>query len=615
MSNLPKPERDLQIDRRFPPSLRGTIYQAMIEAIAEETSLWRDAMKKQKMFFYDIDKVDKERLIEICKIFEIPFVTVSDELSYLKEEVRAIPFKILYKGTPLLYKSFFYAIDRYGEVFVYIYHGDTDTIERSMEEPFQEASCTPQNLPFRHRSKGDFSGVIISWLRLDSGKYLDANGKSSWRLDTSLSEISTNHIGLEYFIDSVIKRNGNDYLMTKEYLDYITQNIEFARRVKEVPHVGSQLSIQSDTSGLCNSFDPTSEYSIPKLKLKVVTRPDFFEKASSLIDIAYMDFGIGKNEVASVTEPEIDFPVKLESKIYSVSIPLKNKLSNVNYVGVVGEYVGQTMGDFEILDGSQINGTQKIFSFVLPFFPIKRGNIVLKFNLPNDGLVYEVTDDYRGSLLSSYGKGVIDYETGECKLSTDFEYPLSVDMEEGVSPNAFNGGRTVFSKTLTDNEPLIPEKIYLTFTVDQNNNPITYRVGDTRENNASIGNFVHPFIDTGTINYLTKKIDIKFKVPLVGRSIKPFRCDYSIHIDYLLPEGTSLTAFYYFTQSMVPITEIGLRNNKGELLSYATFPPFEFPSSLYHLSFMLLIKKFEVLREDENEENVNDNEPESDEDN
>jgi len=200
------PVKDLKTIRRFPPSLRGTVYEAMLAAVSEELSVWRDAIREQKTSFYDVDKMSLDRLIEVSGTFQVPFMTtIKSDISFLQEEVRSIPFKIYYKGTPTLYKSFFYAVDRYGEMFIYVYRADIDNIMRSMLDPFSNALLTSPHLPFRHNSKGDFSGSIEDWLKLDSELYLDA-GDALWKLDTSAMEISTNHIGLEYFIDRIITR-------------------------------------------------------------------------------------------------------------------------------------------------------------------------------------------------------------------------------------------------------------------------------------------------------------------------------------------------------------------------------------------------------------------------
>jgi hypothetical protein len=601
LEELLVPVKDLKTTKRFPPSLRGTIYESMLEAVSEELSIWRESIREQKTSFYDVNLMSLERLTEICKTFGVPFVTsVKSDMLFLREEVRSIPFKIYFKGTPTLYKSFFYAIDRYGEMFIYIYRADINNIMRSMLEPFNEAYQTPLNLPFRHRSRGDFSGSIEDWLKLDSGLYLDA-GDAMWRLDTSATEISTNHIGLEFFIDRIISRKDidiaigtetiNEYLMTKEYLDYINKNMEFARRAKEVPHIGSQLSIQTDTSGLCNSFDPSSEYSIPDLKLKAVTHQDFFKLVNSSHDITHVEFGIKSQDVPSVENPDVDFPEDLASKVYSVPVLFKNQLDDTYFMGAIGEYLGQSLNGFQVLDESNFDGVEQKFTFKLPFAPIQRGNIKLEFRLPS-GEIFAITDDRRGALMSIYGKGTVDYKTGICELKTKFNYSQIVDsLETGLQPES---ERKHFIYTLANGPSVVPSSVWLTFTVGTDADQRTYMVNDTPDYPGSpLGKFIHSLIEEGQgfINYSTKEIDVIFTSPLVKPSVKPFSCKYCFPVDYTLPVGTVLLASYFFTQQPILITEAGFRNKDGILVNYATFPPFEFNSTAYHLNFMIMVRK------------------------
>jgi hypothetical protein len=596
-ADIPDPVADLKTNKRLPPSLRGAVYESMLGAVSEELSVWREAIRQRKTSFYDVDAMDVERLTEICGTFGVPFITsVKSDVFFLREEVRSIPFKIYYKGTPILYKSFFYAVDRYGEMFVYQYRADVNDIVRSKLPPFDDTASTPPNLPFRHRSHGDFSGGVEGYLTLDAGLVLDA-GNVPWVLDVATAEISTNHIGLEYFIDRIITRKdidpatgaetANDYLMTKEYLNYMGGSVEFARRAKEVPHIGSQLSVQTDASGLCNSYDPSSEYTIPPLKLKAVTRPDYFSLVSSAHDIALVEFGVGKKEVASVQNPGAPFPLELASKVCSVPVASKDQLESAGFIGAVGECLGQALNKFSVLDGSSFDGESQDFDFSLPFAPIQRGNIILEFHLPA-GDVLTVADDRKGLLMSLNGRGTVDYATGNCHISTKFDYSQVDSMEMDVPSGGgwITDGRTRFTHILQGGDFVAPGSLWLTFTSGEGADQRTYMANDD-----GLGRFTHPLIQSGLVDYAAKKVDVVFNSPLVDPSIKPFTCKYSFPVDFKLPEGTTLLASYFFTQQSIYITEAGFRGKDGDLLNYAVFPPFEFNSKAYHLDFMLLVKR------------------------
>jgi hypothetical protein len=481
-------------------------------------------------------------------------------------------------------------------MFIYNYRSGLDSIAKSMFLPFDEATLTLPNLPFRQRSYDDFSGDVKGRSTLDSGLYLDVED-ALLTLDTSSVEITTNHVGLEYFIDRIILRKDidpvtgietiNEYLMTQEYLNYINRSIEFARRVKEVPHIGSHLSIQTDTSGLCNSYDSSSEYSVPSLKLKAVTRPDFFSLVASSSDIVYVEFGTGKRDVASVQDPSVPFPSELAAKICSIPVPFQYRFMDALYAGAIGEYSGQFLNELLILDSSAFDGDTQEFDFSLPFAPVQRGNITLKFRLPSGGTLF-VTDDRKGVFMSPNGCGAIDYKTGVCHLSTKFDYPQVDSMETTVLPDAPDPteGRTHFTHILQEGTSVVPGSLWLVFTVGNGVAQRTYTVTDDGK-----GNFEHSLIQLGIVNYITKRIDVIFTVPLVDPAIKPFNCKYSFPVDFKLPPGTELSASYLFTHQLVYITEVGFRDKNGELLNYATFPPFEFNSTAYHLDFMILVKK------------------------
>jgi hypothetical protein len=595
------PVKNFHTDKRIPPTIRGTIYEAMLRAVSEELAIWRAKIGEIKTTFYDIDSVDINRLIDLANEFGVPFITtIKGDLSWIQEEVRSIPFKIFHKGTTTLYISFITAVNRFGEIFVYTYREDFGGISRSMLLPFEVANITPQNKPFVHKSRGDFSGTIKSWISLDEAYYLDA-GESLWRLDTSSSVMSTNHIGIEYWIDRIIQReikDGNhiifeDFLMTKEYLDYMDVSMEFGRRAKEVPHIGSQLSVQTDLTGLCNAFDPSSEYSVPDLKLKIAARSDLMDHAPSGFDIEYIEFGVGAQKIASVQNPEVPFPIDLNYRVARIPILFRDHYDTDNYIGAEGEYLGKAVQEIKLLSGSQwFDGVNKNFNFTLPLYPVQRGNIVFEFRLPEsfESAIFPVEDDRKGKLISTYGKGNINYQTGVGNIITDFEYNTS---EFVITQPVGETDRRHFVQELVKGSSTVAitkESVWLSFMIGEGVNRRMYLVQDD-----GLGHFYHQKIVNGLINYQTRILDVTFTDPLVDPEIKPFKCDYSYHIDYALPEGTEFWAHYYFTQQIISITEAGFRSRDGTLIIYATFPPLEFSSTKYHCNFLALVKKNTIL--------------------
>jgi hypothetical protein len=612
--------KDLHSVKRIPPSIRGTVYEAMLQSVSEELAIWRSSIGKIKETFFDVDLVDIERLTVLANTFGVPFISsVKDDIDWFREEVRSIPFKIFYKGTTTLYRSFFLAVDRLGEIYVYTYQSGLSELSPSMLNPLNGVEDTPQNLPLRHRSRNDFSGVVKTWISLDENYFLDSD-ETLWKLDVNSSETTTNHIGIEYWIDRIIYResvkNGQkiseELLMSKEYLDYLSVSMDFARRTKEVPHIGSQLSIITDTTGLCNFFDPSSEYSIPSLKLKVAARSDFSVHAPTGYDILYAEFGSGIRELPSVQNPDIPFPNDLANQMARVTIGFRNHYENSYISGAMGEYLGQTIQETKLLSGNMFDGVNQNFKFTLPIVPVKKGKAQFEFRLPDGITIYATRDDKKGGLLSIYAKGTLNYKTGEGTLTTKFDYPgtefitrivddFKYNQKSSISDFLYNDessssfpynaleGTPRFMQELVEGAETIvlnPGSIWLSFMTGTGVNKRSWLVQD----NGS-GEFVHPKIKFGKINYQTRILDIQFTESLVDKDIQPFKCTYTYPVDYALPTKTELWVNFYFTQDITSITEAGFRSRDGTLVVYATFPPMEFISNKYHCDFMALVKK------------------------
>jgi len=570
---------DLYTEKRIPPVLKGTIYQTFLEAIAEEISLFRDQMYQQKTSFYDPEKMEKERLIQISENFGVPFSTVvRDDLDFLRQEVNNIGFKLFYKGTPTLYKSFFLSIDRIGQMFIYTYSSASNYLQRSMKDPCDSAASTDKNLPFLFKSKNDFSGVVKDFLTLDSGFILDDS--PAFKLDTSNSKISSNHIGLEYFIDRIIRKNNKDYLMTDEYLLFLSENINWGRRCKEVPHIGSQLSIQTDLSGKINFLFPDQEFSVPSLKTNVVASPNLLDYISSQYDITEARFGIGSKILPSVQNPDIPFPTDLESTVAVMSVNSSDTYENESYVGATGEYIGQEIRQLKIKD--DFSGSETHFNFTLPLAPIRKGNVCLSIKQHGLADPLYVLDDKKGIFKSNKMLGSIDYETGNCTLDTDFEYDTSYVVSDAFSEEDPGLWAYVVDKDETD---LTPGSVKITFTMGEGSSKKTYTVADDGEGHFQSS----PVIVASEINYESGEIQIRFTQTLSKDS--SIENKYSYHVSWKPEAEDILYASYFFVLNSIEITELGFFNTKGDLLVYATFPPLQFSSTEFHCNFTILVDK------------------------
>jgi hypothetical protein len=589
----------LRTEKRLPPSLRGTVYEAMVKAIAEEIWGYRQAVKQQKQSFWDTGAMDRERLVQISKTMNAPFVTSLDETEeFVRQEILAIPFKIKYKGTATLYKSFFPAAGRIGQVFIYYWQSVNNAIIRSAKNPIADLLIIPPGETFLHESENDFSGFIENTLTLDSGLKLDiAAGGVLWTLDTKDNQITINHIGLEYYIDRVIKKMvttgagtfEREFLMTSEYLNFIRVNTEYGRRAKEVPHVGSQLSIQTDLSGCFDSFRPGDPYTIPPVKVKAAARADALSLIESVDDLTYMEFGTGSQPLPSALDGgTVAFPAGLAGRVSRVETIYRERFETEKAIGVVGEYAGQQINRYTLFTA---NGVDKEFRFSMPYKPIQRGNVKIVMEAP--GVPARIiTDDRAGNLAGTYGQGTVNYNTGEVFLTTDF---VRTSAEVPATPPEYNDlfdpGKTHYEFTL-GNRNLAPGSITMSFHTGDGENE---RVAAVRDTGA--GTFEDsPHIISASIDYAAGGFIIDFAAPLTPGS--PFEITASYPVNYVLPAGTEIIADYYFTQAVIEITEAGLFNSAGDMICYATFPPFEFSSVDYHLNLLFAFRKDRLFNGD-----------------
>jgi len=578
---------ELRIEKRIPPSLKNTIYESMAKAIAEEMYEYRRDVKKQKQSLWDASEMDKERLIQISKTFDVPFTASLDNTEeFARQEILAIPFKIKFKGTATLYKSFFLAANRIGQIFIYYFQSASNALIRYAKDPIADLPIIPPGETFIYYSSNDFSGFVEEEQHLDTGLRLDV-GDPLWTLDTKDSQITSNHIGLEYVIDRIITKivNGKEkeYLMTAEYLNFISVNMEYGRRAKEVPHVGSQLNIQTDLSGTFDSFSPGEPYTIPSVKVKAATRKNALSLIESVEDLLYMEFGTGRQPLPSAAPGDATpFPTALAQRVSLTETIYRERFENVKAIGVVGEYLGQQINKYTV---HTAGGSENEFRFTLPYKPIRRGNV--RFIITHPSIIQPkiVTDDQTGNLTGDYGKGTINYNTGEVFLTTKFDNKMT---EKPAVPPKY------------DDEVEKDKKIYDVQLKSRNIYPgsmlLSFHVGDGDDEHIAlvrdngVGAFLgHPNIVNSSIDYQDGWLVVEFDRPLTPNSA--FEVSLAYPVDYILPEGAEIIADYYFTQATIEITEAGLFSLKGDLISYATFPPFEFSATDNHLNVLFAFRK------------------------
>ena len=590
---------DLRLVKKIPYYLRNAFWKNFIEAIEQEFELFNSDRIEKKKNLYNIAEMDYDRLREISATLGVLFdASINDSIEFLRKEVEAIPFKIKYKSTVRLYESFFKSLDRQGEIYVYYFKKTSDALVRNAEDLLKNLVGYDLTTPYPHSSSHIFTGQIEDALKLDTGLILDIENEGViWELDTVESEISTNHLGLEFFIDRIITkevRDENDnlvnkeFLMTWEYMDFIQVNTDFSRRVKEVPHVGCQLTAITDSSGVYDNL--SDDYSTPSIKLKTLTTGSFSNIISAL-NLSYIEFGIGTYPNLNSKYAPGTSPNQLEQRVARNFVLFDEKYEDGNYIGGTAEYRGQQINRFLLhnQDGYQlddpygqgdVDGDNNDFRGTLPFAPIQKGNV--RFVFYHDDLLYEIIDDRKGHLIGLGAYGDLDYQTGEYSFSTDIDYYAEDIVFTG------DGSST---EVYTELDLPSPIQSLPTTNPDDPHFWIIYNVGNRTyiTKDDGYGNIAGEKITSGAIDYEHGIINIIFSEPITANENVIYRYQYN---KITTPDpNTEIKVDFYFTVQSIEITEAGLFDENDEMIAYATFPPIEFTSSRNHLSMAFIIKK------------------------
>jgi len=426
------------LQKKLPPNMKSDFWRDFIDCIEEESEEYK-ALISKKLNTYDIDKMDYERLLEVADLLNVPFdVSVIGTEDFLRSEIKSIPFRIKYKATAKLYLSFLLAMERKG--FLYLYYWNGSNLIRHSHSLLSNINGVDPSIPYGLPSKMNFSSFISESLHLDSGLTLDDS--PTWFLDNRSSKANTKHLCLEIMCDRVfygeevgLAPSNNlapsntlapitkiSYLMRPKYFSYLKTNIDISKKVTEVIHIGAQLVVIGDNSRYYDSLG--LQYTMPQIQTNVVTTNNM-TSITSVADMKYIVFGIDKwVYLPSQVNHNGTMPTALREKIAKIPILLDEKWEDSNWYGVNATYIGNLVNDLVIGTG---NGSQTLFTYSLPYFPIKPGNVKVSFT--SNLIEYTVEDDFHGNMLGSNAEGTINYETGEIIINTDFyfrqKYPLN----------------------------------------------------------------------------------------------------------------------------------------------------------------------------------------------
>lgn len=564
----------------IPSNMKSQRWIEFFEAIKDESILAKNEILKKK-YFYDINQMEYDRIIELSSMLGVPFdVSLEESLDFIKKELMSAPFRVKWKSTVTLYKSFFGSIKRTGRIYLYYFTSEY-LIRDSKNLLLNTFNMDPQK-PYIHESNENFSGFISSNVKLDTGLKLDEN----WKLDESSSKKNTNHISMEIILDKVFfgdeaglapseelapalnlaPQTRIKYLMNPKYFSYINTNMEYSKRATEVVHIGCQLTAITDASHYYDYLG--SETTMPDLLLNACTTDNF--NSIALNDLSYIEFGNGaKTNLPSYVFGVGTQPTELASKLAKIQIKDEEKYENDDYFGVCAMYMGNLVNDRVIGTG---DGIQTEFTNTLPFAPIKVGNVKITYTLSL--LTYSVQDNGFGEFDSPYGKGTVNYDTGEIVFLTDIYYEGFNIIGTG------NNSTKTFNFTVdNDKKPIKTNSIIIKYI----QSGTMYVAEDDGVGNISGTNC------SGTVNYTTGEVSVTFV------QAPPTETDITMNFSYrkIMPpdNGTNVVAEYYFIKGNVDITEACVKDSNDNLIAYATFPRIRFDDFRNHLNMNFILKK------------------------
>lgn len=657
----------LGLEKKIPISLRNDFWIAIMKAIEDEIISMKEEIDKKKVL-YTPSMVDMHRLKELGDlIYELDYnyltvleqsiqilygFTPDEVFNFLKSELLKVPFQVQNKALLPVYKSFFsfikysfnYRISVYQTTQQYdLFSGLTlikrdlvpsiiTNIEKSFEtfgfvddngtilsdDLYSFGFNNPYSSYYVQNVTNDFIGNVPILPTLDSEENHTLDGLLT-TLDLRPIDLKnfTKHISFEIVIDQIIKRNDpdgivRDYLYPSDAAIYIEAQIRLYKKLVEVPHIGAQLTFFIDNTGYTNFLISK----LSDLNAEAVLNPNVL--AEGIFDpaqISFIKFGLGSLPLPEYTEEApIVHPTDLALPIYT-KIPLnEERYSSSEFMGTIGEYIGQAVGGFIIFDvatyspvfGIGITSFTNLLLLDEMITPIKPNTLkmaIIEFDASNQinlESIIRITDDGKGHLISDDCTGVINYSTGRFNLNTAFEKSKTEEFSfegtsliqyaiEDIIPNSYNLALNVVigTETVVENGETITKKITKTYFMKDD----------------GIGNLVPVFeaedlsllISSSTITYTgDSKISIEFisSVELLD-CIATFKYQY----ETVLTPNHRLYLHEVYTDNLVQIREAGLfvrtaaNPTVDQLLTYLTFPAIEFASNRFHLNLGIIFER------------------------
>jgi len=385
--------------------------------------------------------------------------------------------------------------------------------------------------------------------------------------------------------NSLIQYNNEEYLMTPEYMKFLSAIIKNYSKVTDVNHIGIQLNLLCDKQGYFNNKE-NQDYSIPSIKTKCAVNSFYNENMIPITDVRGIMVGRGSHTIPNQSSGVPLNITALDDFVLYNELDLEEKFSIETDANTWNCVFSQVQGNSikaEIVD----TGSSSIYEYSgqTKFYPVIPRTA--KFRYVSSG-GYKIIEDRENILQgknpdeSIFATGIIDYTTGEYSIYTKSSKIIESEILASVSlgnaelnVNLIYGTLDVGNITISYD---IDNYTYQMIDVpdDISNTTGTFKLYENTSNS--------PYgVISATITYATREIIITFANDTLNVDSK-----YS-YTTFTYPDNGTTIYIDYSTEDNISITEAAIIGTDSNIIAYATFPPIVLGSNQNHISLQFMI--------------------------